>query len=276
MQCNVCDAPIQRIGEKFDVTISLCIQCRSIVANCDEPSVDFYEKSYFGSHEYGYRDATISTSNINQQDAASRRRLDGIAIDGTVVEVGAGNGSFVKAGESAGMRILGVERSEYMRATAQQVFGVKLITDIPPLPDQPVAMALIEVIEHVKLPRDFLEMLFENLGKHPEKLLITTPNGSAFAIMGLKWIQIKPPEHITLFTADGLRRMLAQLGYSDLKFHYYHSLFLEYAIQTFGSRSNRKVPILWMVSSLLRYADAAVCHLLPKCFALGLECYCRK
>ena len=32
-------------------------------------------------------------------------------------------------------------------------------------------MALIEVIDHVKLPRDFLEMLFENLGKHPEKLL---------------------------------------------------------------------------------------------------------
>lgn len=276
MQCNVCDAPTKRIGEKFDVTISRCSQCRSIVANCDEPLADFYEQSYFESDEYGYSDAAISTSNINQQDAASRRRLDGIAIDGTVIEVGAGNGSFVKAAESAGMRILGVERSEHMRATAHQVFGVELITDIPPLPDQPVAMVLIEVIEHVKAPRDFLEMLFEQLGKHPEKLLITTPNGAAFALMGLKWKQIKPPEHITLFTADGLRRMLVQLGYNYLEFHHYHSFFLEYAIQTFGSRSNRKVPILWMVSSLLRFADAAVCRLLPKRFALGLECYCRE
>tara|TARA_R110002012_G_scaffold23876_3_gene80528 strand:- start:1449 stop:1676 length:228 start_codon:yes stop_codon:yes gene_type:complete len=69
MQCNVCDAPTKRVGEKFDVTISRCIQCSLIVANCDELPADFYEKSCFDSDEYDYSDAALATSNINQQYA---------------------------------------------------------------------------------------------------------------------------------------------------------------------------------------------------------------
>lgn len=276
MLCGACGSEATRIGEKFNVSIARCAKCGSVSADCEEPDVAFYENGYFGGGDYGYAEGANVTTNLVAMDAAARRRLAFLESVDTIVEVGAGGGSFVKAGLNKGLDIRGVERSVCMRQVAMNVHGVELMVEIPGLKDRRLALVLIEVIEHVKKPSDFLQGLFNDLGKLPELMLLTTPNGEAVRALGVEWAQIKPPEHLLLFTAEGLRQVLEPYGYKDFGFRYYHSIFLDMAIKKFGSRSRRKVPVFWSISSLLRYGDSALCRILPKRFALGLECYCAR
>lgn len=276
MNCGACGGATKQIGEKYGVPIFRCNQCRSMIANCEQPEDDFYEQGYVGSSLYGYEDGAKATTNIGMLDAAGRRRLEAVMAAEKIIEVGAGNGSFVRAALDHGLDIVGVERSQYMRKLASEVFGVELLKEIPSLPNTRLSLVLIEVIEHLKDPTSFLRYIFTSLGKPPENILLTTPNGEAENLLGIDWPQIKPPEHIILFTSVGMQKLLEHLGYSKFRFHRYHSAFLDYSLNKFGSRSNRKVPLLWLLTSLLRIIDPLICRMLPARFALGLECYCER
>lgn len=276
VNCGACGGDAIRIGEKYDVPICRCGGCGSLIADCEQPKDDFYEQDYLGGGPYGYKDGARATTNVGTLDAAARRRLAAVGISEKIIEVGAGNGSFVRAALDLGMNIVGVERSQHMRKLAAEVFGVELLRKIPSLPDTPLSLVLIEVIEHLKDPVSFLRDIFAALGRPPDHILLTTPNGEAEKLIGISWSQIKPPEHITLFTPDGIQKLLKALNYSKFKFHRYHSVFLDYSIIKFGNRSNRKIPVLWSFTSLLRIIDPFLCKILPNRFALGLECYCER
>lgn len=276
MQCAACLGATERIGEKFDIPLHLCVRCGSVGADCPEPQSAFYEEAYFDGGAYGYAQGAVVTTNQSALDASSRRRLAFLQEIQQVVELGAGAGSFVRAGLNSGINILGVERSAHMREIAQREHGVRLHADIPALLDGSLAVVLVEVIEHIKQPRDFLMGIFRSTGRVPDRLLLTTPNGDAVQLLGIRWNQVKPPEHLLLYTAKGLRALLESSGYKRIRFHYYHSAWLDWSIKRFGSRSNRRAPLLWVMSSFLRYFDSFICHVLPKRYALGLECYCAR
>lgn len=274
MQCAACGGTTENIGEKFDVFLHRCVRCGSVSADCQQPQAAFYEETYFVGGAYGYAQGAVATTNQSAQDSASRRRLAFLQGPQQVVELGAGAGSFVRAGMNAGVNILGVERSAHMREIAQREHGVRLHADVPELPEGPLAIVLVEVIEHIKRPQDFLTDVFTSAGRMPDRLLLTTPNGDAVQLLGVGWNQVKPPEHLLLYTAAGLRALLESFGYKRIKFHYYHSVWLDWSIKRFGSRSNRRVPVLWCFSSFLRYFDSLFCDVLPKRYSMGLECYC--
>lgn len=274
MQCDVCGSTTIRIGEKFDVSLHRCVQCGSVSADCQEPQETFYEEAYFDGGDYGYAQNAVATTNHTALDAAASRRLSFLQGLPQVVELGAGAGSFVRAGMNVGINIMGVERSAYMRRVAEREHGIRLHEDLPELSDSAYALVLIEVIEHIKKPNDFLRQIFKNLGRMPDRLLLTTPNAGAVEALGVDWRQVKPPEHLILYTAEGLCALLGAFSYQQIKFRYYHTVWLDRSIKRFGSRSNRRVPLLWCVSSLLRYLDPVICQVLPKRYALGLECYC--
>ena len=159
MFCQVCEGEIESLGNKFDVPIGCCHLCGSISAACEEPQQDFYEDSYFGGGPYGYFDENRPTLNVNALDASALRRITFLNGVSKVIEVGAGGGSFVKAGLNFGLNMIGVERSLKMRNNAQKSYGIQLYSEIPSMPDGAISIALIEVIEHVKSPQIFLNQL---------------------------------------------------------------------------------------------------------------------
>ena len=67
-----------------------------------------------------------------------------------------------------------------------------------------------EVLEHVPDPRGFLHSLVGRVARGGV-LFLTTPDAGHFSIRNrlMGWDQVKPPEHITLFTKHGLRKALA-------------------------------------------------------------------
>jgi 2-polyprenyl-3-methyl-5-hydroxy-6-metoxy-1,4-benzoquinol methylase len=75
-------------------------------------------------------------------------------------------------------------------------------------------VTLIETLEHVPGPRGFLADAARLL--RPGGLLfLTTPNADSLnrRFLGASWSVISPPEHLTLWTARGLRAAASSLGF---------------------------------------------------------------
>lgn len=78
-------------------------------------------------------------------------------------------------------------------------------------------VTMIELIEHVTTPLRFLEAAAARL--RPGGLLyLTTPNAHSLNrwLLGLTWSIFAPPEHLTIWTAKGLRRALAKAGFRQV------------------------------------------------------------
>jgi SAM-dependent methyltransferase len=74
-------------------------------------------------------------------------------------------------------------------------------------------VTMIECLEHQSAPLKFLEESVEWL--RPEGLLyLTTPNVQSLncRLLGVNWSIVCPPEHIVLWTAGALRRVLERFG----------------------------------------------------------------
>ena len=79
-------------------------------------------------------------------------------------------------------------------------------------------VTMIELIEHVTTPLRFLEAAAAWL--RPGGLLyLTTPNARSLNrwLLGPTWDVFAPPEHLTIWTAGGLRRALAGEGFRQVR-----------------------------------------------------------
>jgi transposase len=76
---------------------------------------------------------------------------------------------------------------------------------------------VVELIEHVFLPRLFLTSAFRWL--RPGGLLyVTTPNVSSlnYRALGIEWSIVAPPDHLTLWTRRGLGWALRDAGFGGV------------------------------------------------------------
>jgi 2-polyprenyl-3-methyl-5-hydroxy-6-metoxy-1,4-benzoquinol methylase len=80
-------------------------------------------------------------------------------------------------------------------------------------------VTMIEVLEHVRLPRAFLTDAARWL-RLGGLLYLTTPNIRSLngRILGQTWSVVSPPEHLVLWTAAALRCVLAKAGFRLLRF----------------------------------------------------------
>ena len=132
------------------------------------------------------------------------------------LDVGCGAGALLLACHKHGWDATGTEISarpvEALRARGLDArLGNVDSLDLPAATFDVVSM--VEVIEHVPEPRRLLEAVGVLL-RPGGTLYVTTPNsrGLSARLLGLRWSVVSPPEHLQLFSRQGLRMAVEGAG----------------------------------------------------------------
>lgn len=134
------------------------------------------------------------------------------------LDVGFGSGVMMQAAQRAGWQAMGQEISrrafEHARSFGFEVFCGELHAAKYP-DDYFDVVVCSEVFEHVADP--------QGLGKEMARILrpggllwATTPHGKSISerLLKLKWSLNCPPEHLQLFSIKGMKKLLADAGFS--------------------------------------------------------------
>ncbi|WP_139556875.1 class I SAM-dependent methyltransferase [Methylotetracoccus oryzae] len=156
------------------------------------------------------------------RDFAERdvRHLPPPGAEARLLDIGCGDGNFLRIAEAIGYRAEGLEFDPQATAAA---CAQGLTVHQGGLPDTGLpggtydAVTLSQVIEHVHDPRHALAECLRLL-KPGGTLWVATPNMDAqgHARFGPHWRGLEPPRHLVLFTADALLRACTEAGFRNL------------------------------------------------------------
>jgi 2-polyprenyl-3-methyl-5-hydroxy-6-metoxy-1,4-benzoquinol methylase len=141
---------------------------------------------------------------------------------GTALDVGAGNGLFVKiAAEEYHWKSRGLELSRQAITFAKTVLDVDLEPRmLNEVPDRFDLVTCFNLLEHLVDPLALIGEMRERL--NPGGLIaLTTPSPACIhaRIKGLqKWGMVAPPHHVNIFTRRALEVALAKSGFELLKY----------------------------------------------------------
>lgn len=135
---------------------------------------------------------------------------------GKLLEVGSGQGGFLKACQMQGWDVYGLDISEECIAYVRNKHGIKnaLVADLLDagyVDNQFDVVILNHLIEHLANPQEYIKEIHRIL-KPTGILCISTPNidGQSAKIFGKYWQGLFVPLHLVLFTPDTLARMLQE------------------------------------------------------------------
>jgi 2-polyprenyl-3-methyl-5-hydroxy-6-metoxy-1,4-benzoquinol methylase/uncharacterized coiled-coil DUF342 family protein len=222
--------------DPFSEDYGVCRDCGTLVLlRADPPGrkpevvdddTDFYGKQYWLQHQEGdlgnpdihaRARNDLPERNLHWLASVLRYKLPGART----LELGCGNGSFVALMQLAGFEAAGAEMSPWVVEFGRRTFGAKVLVgpveelDVPP--GSLDAILMMDVLEHLPEPGATLRRCLELL-KKDGVLFIQTPRyreGTTHAAMlaGDPFLeQLKPEEHLYLFTERGARKLLQDLG----------------------------------------------------------------
>lgn len=140
---------------------------------------------------------------------------------GKLLDVGCGNGRYLRTMRSLGWQVEGVEfnrqSAEFCRGTQLTVHNGDLASARFPSASFDVITAR-HVIEHIPTPHDFMAELARLL-KPGGRLVIETPNFSSlgWALFGTKWYATGIPYHLMLFSPGNLALLASRHGLVPLR-----------------------------------------------------------
>jgi dolichyl-phosphate beta-glucosyltransferase len=180
-----------------------------------------YAGSYFSTADAaasGYDDYGAQADDLR---ATFRRRLallGDIPPGATILDVGGGYGYLADAAADdprfAERWVVEANPEAAHRVSARHRTVVGWFPDVP-LPDGAFdVVSLQDFLEHLPNPRGALERTHALL-RRGGSLLLTTPNTkSAVArLQGLRWVSLKFPEHVALYSPESATRLLAETGF---------------------------------------------------------------
>ena len=143
---------------------------------------------------------------------------------GLVLDVGCGNGRFLKLAEEMGWLAEGIDLDPVAVKTARERgFAARCgtIDVLHEVSERYDAITLSHVIEHVYDPLSLLRNLYRLL-KPGGTLWLETPNLDSLghARYGSAWRDLDPPRHLVLFNPQSLADLVRQAGFENLRRHW--------------------------------------------------------
>jgi len=188
------------------------------------------------------------------------RRIQKLHPSGTSLDVGAGNGLFVKiAADEFGWKSRGVELSEKECEFAKRMLDVviepKMLDQIP---EQFDMVSSFSVLEHVVDPIGFVRELGDHV-KTGGLLVLATPSPTCIQarVKGLqKWGMISPPHHINIFSKKALCDLLDKSGFDVVRYDTISTY-----IQFLRRFEREGTTLRWMVFQAFRIFGLGADHL---------------
>ena len=213
--CPYCEGQLLGASKRFGWRLGRCRDCGSVACLDEVPDgilADLYRDDHYywgGGDPYGYPDIDL---HAEESLPLMKERLDAIgrhAGIGRLLEVGPGTGAFMALARAAGWEVVGVD--PYPRVTE----------DVPVLASPSEASAhgpfgaicLFDVLEHVVEPSALMAELVPQLA--PRSCIVVgipSVDGPSFRAQGMDWKEIKPPEHLSLPSARGMRELCRRAG----------------------------------------------------------------
>jgi SAM-dependent methyltransferase len=163
------------------------------------------------------------------------RKLNAFMKPGSLLEIGSATGFFLDEAARCGWQVYGVEVSEWATRYAKEKLNLTLFDSLESLekaaPGEFDAIVLLDVLEHLTQPKDYLQRLRKKL-KPKGILCISTPDiDSALSrILKARWWGIKW-SHLYYFSRKTLYRMLDMAGFRPVRCASYVRIFnLRYLI----------------------------------------------
>ena len=223
--CTVCRAAeAVPFYSKNGYTIVECAACHmryvSPMPTTEEIAAHYQKAEYFaGECEQGYLNYADMRKALLPH---SRRRLQAIEARfprrGKILDFGCAAGYFLQVAQQRGWHISGVELSQEMARSAEQILRVPIYISLAAIPDGSFdAITLWEVIEHLPNPIGTLHQLHDRL-RPGGVLILSTPNNGHWQALRAKeqWVGYRPPSHLQYFTRETLGDTLRRTGFERI------------------------------------------------------------
>ena len=219
-----CDAP----GEW---RLERCLSCDLVwreprqtavsVADVNTGAYYTHDAPTLAAAESGVRDVVLAATGILPIIREMKRARVMFLPDepqGTLLDVGCGNGAFLAAMKQRGWRVDGVEPDSAAAELAARSIGTPVfageLEDAQLEEAQYAAITMSHVIEHVPDPIRTLQTCLRLL-RPGGALYLTTPNTRSLGrrVFDQAWLHWDPPRHLHLFTPDNLREAVHRAGF---------------------------------------------------------------
>jgi SAM-dependent methyltransferase len=193
----------------------------------------------------------VYLSTIAQRAKTARRdveRLKDKIKSGRILDIGCNAGIFLNAAADAGFEVEGIELSDWSRSEAakrHKVYGQTL--DELNFHERYDAITLWGVIEHLSAPDHVIELTYKALKPGGYIFIYTGDADSIVArLMGRRWYWYMGM-HLMYFSKSTLQRMLARLGFADMKYVTHTSYFSLGSLAVSLRRYPSLAPIVWLL-----------------------------
>ena len=190
-----------------------CMHIWSALIPSEEEIKSFYKNDFY-KHSKKQTDPITS---LNRNNFLSCLRKYG---GNKILDVGAGDGSFVSFLREKGFNAKGIEPSREGREMAKKLYSLDLIekniSDFDPKVEKYDIINLSHVLEHVQDPMKMLKKIIDLLEDHGS-LTLEVPNSNSWEMKIFKsiYIHIDSPRHIHHFNKKSLSILLSNAGFSS-------------------------------------------------------------